>query len=260
MQKLIAHETLPSLSPLNRVAAELHQIAEICAHESGDTAIVVRDAPERFDVIPVCLLGRLLKPFSDQTAGTIAYFKRVFGAKRIERLQALEEIYTVSGIKRAFVSIGEVTLRDLDELLLEIQGTAPCVRFLSEAETGALRKEFQISAGLAIYTTALLQKLYDIVAPFGTTEDLFCGTLPKLTLPIYQVSQKIRVLMYERMRRTSTSEAMWVMNMAKVLADLEMVPGTILKTPKGNFCVIDRIIRGGGAYKYALRALGSAAD
>jgi len=194
------------------------------------------------------------------TASTLGYFKKVFGEKRVFRLEPFAGCATVESVKRLFVSAGEVTFLDMEELFLEIKSDKKTVRALSESETVALRGEFQQTATLEACSTSALLKLYQLLNPFQSTKDLFCNQVPELKLPVYALSQKMRVLMYERMRREPSTERMWIIDMAKVLADLEMPKGTILRTPKGNFCTVHEIIRGGGAYKYLLRTIGKAVD
>lgn len=205
------------------------------------------------------------KPQSD--AASVAYFAKVFGEKRLARITDQIEckgIYTKKHIRELFAYSGEVLSSDVQELFDEIKSAASTVRFLNEEETRALRQEFNDTSSIETCSNAQLDTLMQILVPFSKVETLFLNAVPRLTVtsltaPADFSSLCRRVLIYQEMRTKQITEQQWIMYLTKNLADREVPTGVVFRGNTAGFVKVHKVVHGGGAYKYFLKAQGKAA-
>ena len=199
---------------------------------------------------------------------TVEYFKKVFGEKRLERITNqihCEGAYTKKHIQKLFLRVGEVLSSDVQELFDEIKGKSSSIRFLDEAETGALRKFFSDVSTVDECSNAQLDALMAHLVPFSNVGPLFLNNVPrmdetKLTSPKSYASLGKRVLIYEQMRTKPVTEQQWIMYLTKNLTDLEIPTGVVFRGNAGGYVKVHKVVHGGGAYKYFLKSFGKAAS
>ena len=137
---------------LQQVAAELEKVGqmhEVRVHEEGEKVTVTTQLEPFFFVKEAVNYWSGLFGFSvpkpPVDARTVAYFTKIFGQKRIERITKAvhcDGAYSKKEIGQMFAHMGEVLSTDVQELFDEIKSKISCIRFLSESETVELRKTF----------------------------------------------------------------------------------------------------------------------
>jgi len=269
------------MSSLARVGRQLQQVATELEKVSQMHEVTVHDEGEKVTIatqlVPLLFVKEAVNYWSGlfgftvpklpEDAGTIAYFTKVFGQKRLERITKeihCDGAYTKKEISRLFARLGEVFSSDLQELFDEIKKELPLIRFLSKSETLELRLAFAHVATLDDCSNAELDLLMNLLIPFQEIKHLFLNQPPSLqegcfSAPKDFVSLKKRVYTYESIRREPINEREWMMHLAKTLADREIPTGTLFKNAYGGFCKVHQVVHAGGAYKYFLRTIGKEA-
>ncbi len=250
-------------SQLTRIADQLRSVHDDqTVHIQDDGAITIETRLSWIRRWFSCCCAR---PPQEDTP-TYTYFQKVFGAKRMERIQHVlaSKTYTKANVEKVFVHASEVTYFDFEELLEEINGSGQSVRFYTQDETRTLRSGFSGRATVRECTQAQLSSLYQILVPFERIEHIFLHNVPRFdqitgdTGKQYACMRR-RVFVYEELRRNAFSEKRWVMELTKKLVFREMPPGLVFAGLQGSFCAIQEVVHGGGSYKYFIRSLGERA-
>lgn len=252
------------MNSLHAVQLQLEAIVNKVQYQSDDDQVMIKRSGYALQVISQSLI---FPPWVSATRDTetIAYFKTVFGEKRVLRLLKRPSCtsYCVKRhfIEKLFVHIGEVFYSDLSDLFDEIKGNGPTIRFLNEKESADLRVRMRDVKELPMCSKEALDILMKLLVPFAKIDELFLNNPPNnraLSLDSGKEFESVRrrVYTYETMRRNLPTEPLWMMNLAKILADREMPEGTMIRGAQGSYCKVHAVVHQGGAFKYFLKTIG----
>ncbi len=249
---------------------ELEEISTLCTRRpsiESDNPVIAR---------PFMALHHLFWTVHDRVVRdtgtkTCAYFRKVFGAKRMERIatqmnmseneRTRDEPLLKPRTSELFIRAAEVYEDDLQELLEEIHSGRETLRYFTAEETTALRAQFTGVSRVDECSDEQIKTLMSILLPFAKIEHIFCNALPRFMgqLNVGTSAEGVRERAYtiETMRRSPFSETEWIMHLAKTLAHREIPEGVVLPYGQGGFCKVHKVLCLGGTFKYFIRVTGS---
>jgi hypothetical protein len=254
------------MNSFNRVGRDLHQIHEFFAASSSFTFASIQEDSAGLHIEKYSLWKHLFSPRN--SASTKAYFQKVFGERRVERLFATMgrgPWVSKGDIQKLFVSLGELCEADFEDLLALICSSNPRIRYLSETETTTLRRQFQTISKIQECSKEQLNLFYQLLVPFARLEDIFFDHLPDCEIRALDTGERFqglesRVYMYELFRRGALSYDQRLMLHAKKFPCIAPKPGTVFPGLHGTLVKIHDIVEGSGAYKIFLKTMGSASS
>jgi pimeloyl-ACP methyl ester carboxylesterase len=203
--------------------------------------------------------------YKNENSETIAYFHRVFGQKRVERISDRYHIgliekmnkglaVTRHDIERLFVGIGDVRKDDVDDLFQEIKSDSKVIRGLSEEETKHLREEFRSTHKIEMMSKEKMDRLFNILVPFASVEDIFLQNIPRIGRYSDRSEswhgRRNRVFLHEDMRRRAEGQdpLFWEVRVGKRILEESLPEGLMLYHPNGYY-ECRGLIENHGAYK-----------
>lgn len=222
------------------------------------------------------LFGKTLEPSSpikfEDKETTKQYFEEVFGQKRLSRfdkkhtlqLEDNQKVFVRGDVRKVFVSSGEITVDDLQELFSELKDISQNrLRFFSERETDRLRLEYHPFKALGDCPQDKVDRLVQILSPFAKIEHLFVHNLPLQYVNMWSenewINQQKRVYTYHMIKPLDIKDPLWALYVAKELSSRDIPPSALVPHSHGyhyNF----QFIRKGGERKYFMKVFSTTTE